>query len=221
MWGICSNRQLWPLQVSCIVMSCEPPRSWQLTIRDKQRQDRWTPTHFHNTHSGILTCFMDIGQCTFLVKPFFQTFSSPFTQVLTVSAVLLLPAALSPAANCSPRRVLLVSTYLRIYVSTDETAAFYNRGCRVEKPVTCSRLLSSHSRWSLIAAWLNWIIGPGKKCHNSEDVMLSCCHESSKTSLSLHHHFTRLGLAYIQTSQASNAIKRFLFWPILTHCRDQ
>ena len=49
-------------------------------------------------------------------QAFFQTFSSPFTQVLTVSAVLLLPAALSPAANCSPRRVLLVS--IDIYIST-------------------------------------------------------------------------------------------------------
>ena len=197
--------------------------SAQLTI-DNQRQAEAGPLDTHPLsqhtfwHSDM---FYGYRAMYISSQAFFQTFSSPFTQVLTVSAVLLLPAALSPAANCSPRRVLLVSTYLHIYVSTDETAAFYNRGCRVEKPVTCSRLLSSHSRWSLIAAWLNWIIGPGKKCHNSEDVMLSCCHESSKTSLSLHHHFTRLGLAYIQTSQASNAIKRFLFWPILTHCRDQ
>ena len=130
-----------------------------------------------------------------------------------MSAVLasLLPAALSPAANCSPRRVLLVSTYLHIYVSTDETAGFYNRGCRVEKPVTWSRLLSSHSRWSLIAAWLNWIIGPGKKCHNSEDVMLSCCHESSKTSLCI---TTSPGLASLTNI---TSIKCYQEIPLLTH----
>ena len=83
MWGICSKRQLWPLQVSCIVRSCEPSLSWQLTIRDKQRQAE-TPTHFHNTHSGILTCFMDIGHCTFLVRlfsDFFFTFHSSDNRV--------------------------------------------------------------------------------------------------------------------------------------------
>ena len=129
-----------------------------------------------------------------------------------MSAVLasLLPAALSPAANCSPRRVLLVSTYLHIYVSTDETAGFYNRGCRVEKPVTWSRLLSSHSRWSLIAAWLNWIIGPGKKCHNSEDVMLSWIFQD----IALHHHFTTPGLASLTNI---TSIKCYQEIPLLTH----
>ena len=131
-----------------------------------------------------------------------------------MSAVLasLLPAALSPAANCSPRRMLLVSTYLRIYVSTDETAGFYNWGCRVEKPVTWSRLLSSHSRWSLIAAWLNWIIGPGKKCHNSEDVMLSWIFQD----IALHHHFTRLGLAnkHHKHQMLSRDSSSDPFWPI-------
>ena len=62
---------------------CQELRTFaQLTI-DNQRQAE-TPTHFHNTHSGILTCFMDIGHCTFLVRlfsDFFFTFHSSANRV--------------------------------------------------------------------------------------------------------------------------------------------